>query len=178
MLLNKIRITIILYFVAVAICQGQHQLILLKNEKVLGRYREGERIRYRLKGSSEISKGLILGIYDSAFRTDRDTIPIHKIDRVYANRTMFHNKLGASLVIGGTGLFLIDQFNTVIIQKESFSTDAGVTRASIIAVGAGLPLMLIKKRYYRIRYPSRILCVNPESPFYYHDKMSFFSDRE
>jgi hypothetical protein len=153
---------------------GQHQLVLIKKEKVLQRYSEGDRIRYQLNGSNDINRRLILGIYDSLIRTDRDTISVFKIQRVYFDHVTAYNKLGSVLVVGGAGLFIIDQFNTLVVRGDDFSVDDDLTVISASAVLAGLPLMLVKKKYHKIRYPTRLLIVDDQSPFYYHGRTSFF----
>jgi hypothetical protein len=70
-------------------------------------------------------------------------------------------------VVAGTGLFLIDQFNNVVIDGNEAELDKGVTTTSLIMVGTGLPLALIKKKYVRLGRRKRMLMVAEGSPFYY-----------
>ena len=70
------------------------------------------------------------------------------------------------LVVGGVAYFLIDQFNTVIVQGDKASLDEDVTTVSASMVAVGLPMMLIKKRYQRVGRKYRLMVVEEGSPFY------------
>jgi hypothetical protein len=96
----------------------------------------------------------------------KDVIPLHKIDRIYFEHSSFGNRFGTFLVIGGVGYFLIDQFNEVIVHGEEPTIDENVATTSAILVGAGLPLMLIKKKSQRLGGKYRLLTVEEGSPFY------------
>ena len=68
--------------------------------------------------------------------------------------------------MGGVAYFLIDQFNTVIVQGDKASLDEDVTTVSATMVAVGLPMMLIKKRYQRVGRKYRLMVVEEGSPFY------------
>jgi hypothetical protein len=76
------------------------------------------------------------------------------------------NLIGKFLVVGGVGYFVIDQFNTVIVQGDKASIDEGVATTSAVMVGVGLPMLLIKKKSQRIGGRYRLMTVEEGSPFY------------
>lgn len=105
-------------------------------------------------------------LYDTAVLAHKEVIPFHKIDRIYFEHSSFGNRFGTFLVIGGVAYFLIDQFNEVIVHGEDPNIDEDVAATSAILVGAGLPLMLIKKKSQKIGGKYRLLTVEEGSPFY------------
>jgi len=112
-------------------------------------------------------------LYDTAVLAHKDIIPFYKIDRIYFKHSSFGNRFGTFLVIGGVGYFLIDQFNEVIVHGEEPTIDENVATTSAILVGAGLPLMLIKKKSQRLGGKYRLLTVEKASPFYVPELNSF-----
>ena len=75
--------------------------------------------------------------------------------------------LGGLLVIGGAGIFIIDQFNSIIVHGEDPSLDERVTKISITGLVLGLPMMLIHKKSQKIKAPYHILTVKKGSVFYH-----------
>lgn len=149
--------------------EGQKQLVLLKNERVLLRLKPGDELVYKLKGSKAIRISYINNLSDTYVLAHRDTVPFNKIDKIYFRQEKFYNKLGAALVVGGAALFLIDQVNIIIVNGQSPSLDSWVSSVSATSVAVGLPMMLIKKKSQKINYKYRLLTVKKGSPFYRHD---------
>ena len=160
------KLSVLLLFLSLTPAYCQKQLVLLKREKVLLRLNYGDDFNYRLKGSKIVMPSYINNLYDTAVLAHENVIPFHKIDRIYFEHSSFGNRLGTFLVIGGVGYFLIDQFNEVIVHGEEPSIDENVATTSAILVGAGLPLMLIKKKSQRLGGKYRLLTVDEGSPFY------------
>lgn len=145
---------------------AQKQLLILKKEKVLLRLNYGDPIVFRLKGDPQIKRSYINNVYDTAFKVHLDTIPFRKIDRIYFKQSLPTNVIGGLAVTAGAGYFAIDQLNEMAVQGNDFSLDQGVTRTAVVLVGVGLPMMLIKKKSQKIRYPVRLLMAKKGSPFY------------
>jgi hypothetical protein len=154
---------------AVQTAFAQKQLIVLKDQKVLLRLYPGDEFIFSLKGSKGVRKSYINNLFDTAVVAHREVIAFHKIDRVYFKRGKFANVVGGMLVIGGVGYFLIDQINVVLVQGEKANIDENVGVASAVMLGAGLPLLLMKKKYTRIGGRYRILMVDKGSGFYVPD---------
>jgi hypothetical protein len=148
---------------------AQKQLILLKGEQVILRLKPGDEFIYKLKNNKRVYIEYVNNLFDAAVLVHRDTIPFHKIERIYFRQTKFYNTIGGALVVGGSALFLIDQFNVVVVQGESPSLDAWVSTVSLSAVALGLPMMLIKKKSQKLTYKYRLMTVKKGSIFYEHD---------
>ena len=148
------------------LCVGQNQLVVIKNDDVMVRYIKGDDLVYKRKNGTKHS-GFIVSINDSTIITSNDTVATHQIERVYFKKGNLMNLMGGFLVVGGAGIFIIDQINTIIVQGEKPSMDDNVTQISLTALAIGLPMMLIKKRSHRVGFHLRLRIINEESPFYY-----------
>jgi hypothetical protein len=145
---------------------AQKQLILLNRETVILRLNPGDEFIISLKGDKRKLNSYINNLFDTAVMVHKTLIPLHKIDKIYFRHSSFANRFGKWLVVGGVAYFLIDQFNTVIVQGDKASLDEDVTTVSAGMVAVGLPLMLIKKRYQRVGRKYRLMVVEEGSPFY------------
>lgn len=155
---------------------GQKQLVLLKNETVVLRLYPGDEIIFRMKNDRSVKRSYINNLFETGVKIHRDTIPFHRIERIYFKRSTFGNRIGSAMVVLGAGLFLIDQLNVSVIQGESPSLNNWVSTVSLSAIGAGLPLMLIKKRSQRINYKYHLRTVGEDSPFYRPDTRNMINE--
>jgi hypothetical protein len=162
-------IWIILLTLITGSAQCQKQLVLIKKENVLLRLYPGDEFIYRLKGSKTVRTTYVNNISDSAVVTHRDTVPYRMIDRLYYPQRRFYNTIGSALVVGGAGLFLIDQFNVVVINNQSASLDDQVTAVTLSSLAVGIPLMLYKKKFRKLTYGTRLMMVDKGSAFYRPD---------
>lgn len=145
---------------------AQKQLVLLSREKVMLRLNPGDEFIISLKGDKRKLNSYINNLFDTAVMLHKTIIPFHKIDKIYFKHSAFINRFGKFLVVGGVAYFVIDQFNTVIVQGDEASLDEDVTAVSATMVAVGLPMMLIKKRYQRVGGKYRLMVVEEGSPFY------------
>ena len=157
---------------------SQKQLVLLKREDVLLRLYPGDEFIYTLKGERTKRTTYVNNISDTAVVTHRDTVPFHRIDRIHFEQKRFYNTVGKGLVIFGACLFLIDQFNVVLLNGNSPNLDARVSRISLVSLAAGLPLMLAKKRSQKLRPGIRLMMAEKPSPFYRPDVRQLISNDE
>jgi hypothetical protein len=163
------------YFFIQHHASGQKQLVLLSGEKVLHRFYPGDEIVFRLKKSKSVKTSYVNNLSDTSVVTHRDTIPFHRIERVYVRRTTRANIIGGALVFGGAGLFLLDQLNFTVLQGNEPSLDRGISTSSLGGIGIGLPLLLIKKRYQKLDYRHKLLMVQKGSVFYAPDPKGYDS---
>lgn len=168
---RPILIFLFLFFAGAA--HGQKQLILLKRENVLLRLYPGDEFIYRLKGSKTTRTTYVNNLSDTAVVTHRDTVAFHKIERIYFKQGKFYNTIGAGLVIFGSGLFLIDQINVVLVNGQSPNLDDRVSVISLSSLAVGIPLILLKKRSQKINYPTRLMMVDKGSAFYRPDTRQY-----
>lgn len=165
--MKRLRLLILTFLLlATSLGLAQKQLVLLNREKVVLRLNPGDEFIISLKGDKRKIKSYINNLFDTAVMVHKTLIPFHKIDKVYFKQSAFVNRFGNWLVVGGVAYFLIDQFNTVIVQGDKASLDEDVTAVSVGMVAVGLPMMLIKKRYQRVGRKYRLMMVEEGSPFY------------
>lgn len=177
--MNRLKYFLILLFVTlVGTASAQKQLVLLKKENVLLRLYPGDEFIYSLKGDDGVRTTYVNNLSDTAVVTHRDTVPFHKIDRIYFLQKKFYNTVGKALVIFGAGLFFIDQFNYVIVQGNSPDLDSRVSTISLASAAAGIPLMLIKKKSQKLRHRVRLMTVEESSPFYRRDTRQIISNED
>lgn len=170
-LVRLIGVVLILGFAGGA--QGQKQLIVLKRQDVLLRLYPGDEFIYRAKDQRRVITTYVNNLTPTAVITHRDTVPFHTIDRIYFKQHRFYNTVGAGLVIFGAGLFVIDQANVVLVNKQSPSLDSRVSTLSLGSLAVGLPLAFIKKKSQKIRYPTRLMTVEKGSGFYRPDTREY-----
>lgn len=152
--------------------QAQKQLVILKRQEVIKRYNPGDDIVIRKKGEKAILKSYINNLSDTSVITHNDTIPYHHIDRIYFKQHSFLNTIGTVLVIAGTGFFLIDQFNNIIVYGNSPRIDPYVTNRAVPAVVIGLPLYLLHKKSRHLGYKYRLIMAKEGSVFYRDNRSS------
>jgi hypothetical protein len=145
---------------------SQKQLLLLKGEKTVLRLNPGDDFVYRLKTDKKIRSSYVNNLNETTVFTHRDSVPFHIIDRIYFRQQKFYNRLGARMIGAGILLFAFDQFNETVVQGKKASLDEGITTVSIALVGAGIPMVLIRKKSQRLNYKYRLLMVERGSIFY------------
>lgn len=156
----------VLLLIAVShLASAQKQLLVLKRGKVIHVYRPGETIRLKRKDDENVTRSYVNNIFDYAVVLHQDTIPFQQIERLYINEPSVMNKVGGMLVVGGGGLLAIDQVNQ-LIQGNGLNLDHDISAVSLACVGVGLPMMLIRKKSQRLRYPYRLMMVKLGDPLY------------
>ncbi len=156
----------VLLLIAVShLVPAQKQLLVLKRGHVIHVYRPGETIRLKRKDDENVTRSYVNNIFDYAVVLHQDTIPFQQIERLYINEPSVMNKVGGMLVVGGGGLLAIDQVNQ-LIQGNGLNLDQDISAVSLACVGVGLPMMLIRKKSQRLRYPYRLMMVKLGDPLY------------
>jgi hypothetical protein len=147
---------------------AQPQVVLLRKEKVLLRKEVGDLIRYKLRDSDKISEAPLVASWEFGFVTTVDSVRYSEVKKIHAGgRSTFLSRFGRAMVIGGTGYFLIDQFNEGIISGNGFSLEGGVWRPAVALVLTGGVLSVSGRKWYRTEYgPFRLITAEPDSPFY------------
>ncbi len=162
-------IAILILLCSSNVANGQKQLLLMKGEQVKLRLYGGDAIVFKLKNSKRIWRTYVNNLSDTAVVTHSDTIAYHRIERIYFEQPTFYNRLGSALVTAGAALFIIDQFNYVVVQQNSPSLDSWVSKVTVTSIAVGLPMMLIKKKSQRLNHSHRLMMVKEGSPFYRPD---------
>ena len=144
---------------------GQRQLIVVSGDKVIQRYKVGDSFRSKWRDDKIEHWGLILRLNEFEIVTSQDTIRTKTIRKVLVKGAPFVKKVGLNMIKIGTFYFLIDQFNSAVIQHNP-SIDDSVWKTSAILVGAGLPMLLFKKKWKKIGKNYRLKSVGPDSRLY------------
>jgi hypothetical protein len=172
---KAILLIFIVTFAMTTVSSGQKQLVILKKEQVLLRLYPGDEIVLKLKNSKTLKRSYVNNLFENAVVTHRDTIPFHKIDRIYFRQHSRMNKIGGLLVFGGGTLLIVDQLNNTVVHGNEFDVDRSFTTSVLGGMAVGLPMMLIKKNSEKIGYKSRLLVVSKGSIFYRPDSRGYVS---
>src|SRR5688500_18715466 len=116
-------ILILMFMVLASVAHSQKQLIMVKREDVILRLYPVDELIYKLKGATTVKTTYVNNLSDTAVVTHNDTIPFHRIDRIYFKQRKFYNTIGTFLVILGGGLLVIDQINAHVVQTQRVDYD-------------------------------------------------------
>ncbi len=144
---------------------AQRELVLLKKGKIMHIFMPGDDIYLKVKGNPDRIHSYVNNILDNAVVLHTDTIPFHTIERTYLQEDNLANIVGGLLVTAGTVYFLLDQANE-LRQGNGLNINKGVAVGSAICVGAGLPLLLTKKKSQKLGYKYRLMMVKAGDPMY------------
>lgn len=167
---NK-NVILLLFFFVVSLCATAQprQIVVLKNETVLARYKVGDVISFAREGDKEILQQKILDLNDTLIMMNLDSVPyfrIHKLDIRGRKASTLGQRLGAYMIAAGVLLPIAELVNTGLVQKQGASIDEGVAIASGVLLVGGTALVLIKKPYFKPGRKNRILIVKKGSVFY------------
>jgi len=146
-------------------CLAQRQLVLLKRDEVLFRFRESDIFHSKLIDQKRECRGFLVEINQFSIITSQDTIELKKINKVLLPGKPWTYKLGSKMVTAGVGLFIIDQINNVVVQGNDPELNEGVVKASVLITAAGVPLLFFKKRWKKIGRV-KLISVGTDSRFY------------
>jgi hypothetical protein len=167
--MNKWRLVFLFFLGLASIGFSQNQLVMIKGEKVLATYKEGDDITLKLKKQNQFKTGYIIKVEDFFIVTNHDTIPLINIDKIDLKRKTYSTRLnvfGTTLATIGLGYFLIDQFNSILVKKQGFDESEAAWKPAAMLVGVGLPMMLIKKKKHHVGWKFKLRAASPGSPFY------------
>jgi len=143
---------------------AQPQLALLKKDRVITRFNEGEYIRFQKKDSDNFIRAIITGIYPGYFMLGEDTIYHYEVTKVdISSKTTTNFKvasIGKALILAGVSLIVIDAFNTVIIQDRTYKVERGVGKASLTLVGVGGLMQIVNSNYFRVGRKRKLASLN------------------
>ncbi len=143
---------------------AQPQLVLLKKDRVITRFEEGEYIRFQRKDDGGFIRALIVGIHSGYFIVSTDTIYTYNIARIDLRKKVTTNIKGASigkgLITAGVALALIDLFNTVVIRDEPFGIDNRVAGVSVGLIGVGGLMQLVNNNFFKIGRHKKVATLN------------------
>ncbi len=167
---NK-NVILVLFFLTINLCVSaqQRQLVVLKNETVLARYKIGDVISFAREGDRGTLEQKILDLNDTLIMMNLDSVSYFRIKKLNIRRrksSTFGQRLGAYMMAAGILLPAAELINTGLVQKQGASIDDGVAISSGVLLGGGAALFFIRKPYFKPGRKNRILIVKKGSPFY------------
>lgn len=144
---------ILIYFFLASVFTGaaQPRLVILKGDKVITYFQEGDYIRFKRKDREHFTVGFIAGLTKDYFRIGQDTTFIYRLEKIdlsERNAGFPIRAIGATFIVAGGVLFLGDLFNETVINDEKYTTNAGVIGVSAVLVGSGLLMQLVNNDYF------------------------------
>lgn len=143
---------------------AQPQLALIKKDRIITHFDEGEYIRFKKKGDNEFTRAIIIGIHPGFIKLGTDTIYHYEIDKVDLRGKIVTNfkvaSLGKGLMIAGVSLILIDVFNTLVIRDRAYEADSGVVTTAIVLTGVGAFTQIVNNNYFKVGRRKKVASLN------------------
>ena len=149
-----LRFILLISFLIGNVVLAQNQMVLLKRNKRIAKFEEGDAVRIRLKSEDNFIKGTITGIHKDFLMIDRDTIYIKKVCAIdlrnHPNSNFRLVDAGTKFMMAGTVLVIAD-----LINSGNVSPGIGITSAALVISGA--VLVILNNDIYKIKKRKRIL---------------------
>jgi len=127
-------------------------------------YHLQQSITYQLKGESFYRTDVIEDLVDDVivFRFGFFRLKdIHAVDiRAKPTGKVDFSRHWLSIIVGGVGYFLVDQFNNAVINGNRARIDEKVLRSSAIITGAGIMMKVLKKKKVKLKRNWRLRIVD------------------
>lgn len=162
-----IRPLVFLLLLISSVTLAQKQLVLLKNGKPVGRFTEGEYIRFIMKDGSP-REGKIIELLEFSVITTNDTvqfIKIHKVGVPKGQRKGIAPLFGGLLLAAGITYVSLDLINSAL-GYDPAGVDKSVVQASAVMIGVGSLLVFIQPKYRRVNNGTFLRTIDYKSKFY------------
>jgi hypothetical protein len=164
---NATRFLVFIFLLTIVLSSSAQQLVLLKKNKVRGRFNAGDEIRYSLFAKGQLHAGVIKSITDTSFVTPTDTIMLNEVRRVDGRTTYdFTRSLGIKMMTAGIILQLGDYVNVTLVQNQSYSFNPAVTITSAGMIVTGFLLHRIRKPFITLSHRAALVSVGKDSSLY------------
>lgn len=159
----KIAIAILLGLLCIQQVEAQRQLALLKGDKIITKYGEGEYIRFQRKDEDGFIHAMITGIYPGFFIVGGDSIFTYEVARVDIRKKSQRNYkaslIGRRIIQAGVLLLVADVFNTIVIMDKEYGWN-GASNASLIIIGVGGLLQWVNNDYFKMNHKRKLATLN------------------
>lgn len=142
----------LLFFVFSVSAYAQKQLVLIRNDRVVGRFTEGDYIYLVMKDGSK-REGKIIELQEFSAITSNDTVAFNKIGKVgipKGQRRGVAPLLGGLLLVTGTAFLGLELLNSATGHTASGGVDPSLVKTSAILIGVGGALVFIKPKYHKL----------------------------
>lgn len=147
---------------------AQKQLILLRNDHVVGRFTEGEYLHVVMRDGSK-REGVIIELLEFSAITSNDTVPFNKIEKVgipKGRRRGFSPVFGGFMLAVGVTLIGFDALNSATGNTATGGIDPKIAKTSATLIAAGSLLMFIKPKYTRVNNGTFLRTIDYKSRWY------------
>lgn len=160
---NKLAIVIISAILSMQHVVAQPQLALLKRDKIITKYGEGEYIRFHRIGDDGFIRAVITGIHPGFFIVGRDSILTYEVDKIDIRKKSQRNYkvsiIGKKIIEAGVLLFVADLFNTTVIQDRKYHWNNS-SNASMVIIGMGTIMQVVNNDYFKINHKRKLATLN------------------
>ena len=143
---------------------AQPQIALLKHDKIITKYEEGEYIRFQRKGDDGFIRAIITGIHPGFFIVGADSIYSYEVAKVDIRKKSQRNYkvsvIGLKIIEAGVLLFAADLFNTTVIQDRTYRWNDSAANTSMIIIGAGALMQVVNNDIFKINHKRKLVTVN------------------
>ena len=142
---------------------GQPQLTLLKGDKTIYSFHEGDQIRFKRKDRDHFNIGYLNGIYKDYIRIGEDTTYIHQLEKIDMRgkpnsgfKTQF---IGATFITAGLVLFLGDLINQTLVSDQTYEASTGVIAVSASLIGAGTAMQFVNNNNFKFGKRKKVVVI-------------------
>ncbi len=159
----RIAIAIITGVICIHHADAQRQLALLKGNKIITKYEEGEYIRFQRKGEDGFVHAIITGIHPGYFMLGRDSVYTYEVARIDIRKKSQRNykasMIGSRIIQAGVLLLAADVFNTIAIMDKDYHWNEA-SNASLIIIGVGGLLQWVNNDYFKMNHKRKLATLN------------------
>lgn len=159
----KIALVVLSGLLCIHQVEAQRQLALLKGDKIITKYGEGEYIRFQRKGEDGYIHAIITGIHPGYFMVGNDSVFTYEVDRIDIRKKSQRNykasMIGSRFIQAGVLLLLADIFNTVVIRDQNYRWN-DASNASLIIIGVGGLMQFINNDNFKLNHRRKLATLN------------------
>lgn len=163
----KIGLAILLGLLCIQPVSAQRQLALLKGDKIITKYGEGEYIRFQRKGEDGFIHAIITGIHPGYFMLGVDTIFTYDVDRIDIRKKSQRNykisAIGSRIIQAGILLLVADVFNTIVIMDKKYLWN-DASNASLMIIGIGGLMQFVNNDSFKLNHKRKLATLNLQQP--------------
>ena len=140
---------------------SQGRLVLIKQNKIITRFSEGDRIRFKRKDRDFHSNGIITGIRHNYIKLgDEDTTYLHQIQSIdmhgHPNSGFKTADTGIKLMMAGVLLLLVDLLN----PSNGSQVDDSLIVVSSALFCSGAVMVFVNNNYFKIGRKKKVMIID------------------
>lgn len=178
--MKGIQIVIVIFLLgSISVAQAQtHQLVVLKRDRILARFYEGDMMRFAIYPEKKFRYDRIVAFTDTTIITTQDTILYYTLSKIDLRNKLDGGLnlkvIGTTLITAGIILPLGDWINVDLIQNDDYSFDRGIGTTSAVLIGTGAAMIALNKSHITLYGRKKVKIVDKNSLLY---KEQFVPDK-